>query len=397
MSGNSNLCVVKTSWPNSPDQTSTLSGNFDDNSKVIVVDTPGVKPHPLVSHVYAVNRKSLFSTDININVPQQKEFFPVPTNYNISGNPTGLWRPYADVVIPTISGIDYNSAENKCLAKLQGGDVNLATFFGEGHKTLQMFTSSVSRIAHAAYAARRGQFTKAFSFLGVDPTRSSLSRLRKIADTSKKGKELLANSWLEYTYGWKPLVQDLYGSVEAYQKGFVQQGHVFWTRSQVSDSKLYEFKQLAPYQSNFGPKIYFHATGSCHAVAKSGIQFRVKSSYVATLQSLGLLNPLSLAWELMPYSFVVDWFIPIGDYLAATTATAGLTFIDGWSRAEQVREVNASIYNGSFTSRFVTYNRRVFSGNPSVSPLLRVWDGLSDHVSRQASAVALLQQAFYRR
>jgi hypothetical protein len=27
------------------------------------------------------------------------------------------------------------------------------------------------------------------------------------------------------------------------------------------------------------------------------------------------LDPLSVAWELLPWSFVVDWFIPIGSYL----------------------------------------------------------------------------------
>jgi hypothetical protein len=27
------------------------------------------------------------------------------------------------------------------------------------------------------------------------------------------------------------------------------------------------------------------------------------------------LNPVSIAWELMPFSFVVDWFMNVGDYL----------------------------------------------------------------------------------
>lgn len=31
----------------------------------------------------------------------------------------------------------------------------------------------------------------------------------------------------------------------------------------------------------------------------------------------GLQDPLSVAWELLPYSFVLDWFIPVGNYLQA--------------------------------------------------------------------------------
>jgi len=32
---------------------------------------------------------------------------------------------------------------------------------------------------------------------------------------------------------------------------------------------------------------------------------------------LHLNDPLSVAWEVMPWSFVADWFLPIGDYLGA--------------------------------------------------------------------------------
>jgi hypothetical protein len=48
-----------------------------------------------------------------------------------------------------------------------------------------------------------------------------------------------------------------------------------------------------------------------------------------TLNQLGLLNPLSLIYELTPWSFVVDWFVPIGPVLNALTAPAGLIFVSG--------------------------------------------------------------------
>lgn len=34
-------------------------------------------------------------------------------------------------------------------------------------------------------------------------------------------------------------------------------------------------------------------------------------------QLLGLQDPELVAWELVPFSFVCDWFIPIGNYLQA--------------------------------------------------------------------------------
>jgi hypothetical protein len=40
-------------------------------------------------------------------------------------------------------------------------------------------------------------------------------------------------------------------------------------------------------------------------------------------------NPAYLAWELIPYSFVVDWAIPIGDWLMSLDALFGVKKIEG--------------------------------------------------------------------
>ena len=49
------------------------------------------------------------------------------------------------------------------------------------------------------------------------------------------------------------------------------------------------------------------------------------SSSRIVLGQLGFDNPALIAYELMPYSFVVDWFYNIGDYLQSQTALAGLS------------------------------------------------------------------------
>lgn len=73
--------------------------------------------------------------------------------------------------------------------------------------------------------------------------------------------------------------------------------------------------------------------GPCqqHAVFKCKLWSRIdpNATTLRTLNQLGLVNPASLAWELIPWSFVVDWFIPIGPLLSVLTAPAGLIFISG--------------------------------------------------------------------
>lgn len=47
------------------------------------------------------------------------------------------------------------------------------------------------------------------------------------------------------------------------------------------------------------------------------------------LSRFGLINPLEIAWEVLPWSFVVDWFLPVGDWISSQTSDVGLDFKTG--------------------------------------------------------------------
>jgi hypothetical protein len=72
---------------------------------------------------------------------------------------------------------------------------------------------------------------------------------------------------------------------------------------------------------------------------------------------LGLTSPISLGWELIPFSFVIDWFLPIGAALNAASAFDGLTFHSGYKayRTEKRSQID---YNLSDTSTDATYDRK---------------------------------------
>lgn len=54
---------------------------------------------------------------------------------------------------------------------------------------------------------------------------------------------------------------------------------------------------------------------------------RVTNPNLLLASRLGLTNPASIAWELVPFSFVVDWFGTVGEFLASWTDFDGLEFI----------------------------------------------------------------------
>jgi len=47
------------------------------------------------------------------------------------------------------------------------------------------------------------------------------------------------------------------------------------------------------------------------------------------VSQLGLVNPAEIVWEMMPYSFIADWFVPIGPWIGSLTADIGYTFKGG--------------------------------------------------------------------
>ncbi len=55
---------------------------------------------------------------------------------------------------------------------------------------------------------------------------------------------------------------------------------------------------------------------------------RVDNPNLFLASRLGLTNPAAVAWELVPYSFVVDWFVNVGDYLNQFSEFHGVTLIN---------------------------------------------------------------------
>jgi hypothetical protein len=126
------------------------------------------------------------------------------------------------------------------------------------------------------------------------------------------------NNWLEFHFGWTPLIKDIYDGLEvlvspvksfAYERAGVREA--FEKKGFIDGSVTLSWRSSG----------YTYATQGCRINT-----FRPGPSQ--TLHQWGLDNPLLIAWELVPFSFVVDWFVNVGDVLSSLTDFAGMTLED---------------------------------------------------------------------
>lgn len=214
-----------------------------------------------------------------------------------------------------------NNSELELLGKvtdaLREHRFNAGIFGAEFHKALDSVVSSSLTVFNAYRHARRGNFAEAWRSFGRTVSGAGVrkgrdGRWHDTAPSKAVKPEEIAQTWLAMQYAWKPLLTDIYEAME-------------WIHSKTSLPREVQIrcrkaqKPVTVNDATVGANYSFLMKWSVWGELRVTL---VESISVA--RSLGLLNPTSVAWELVPFSFVVDWFIPIGNYLDAIGFLGGL-------------------------------------------------------------------------
>lgn len=77
-----------------------------------------------------------------------------------------------------------------------------------------------------------------------------------------------------------------------------------------------------------------------------------------TLRRWGLYPTTEMAWDFVPLSFVVDWFIPIGDVLRAIdndTLLSTYNVLESLRTTKLIYTIDAALLSGGIASGTLTY------------------------------------------
>lgn len=191
-------------------------------------------------------------------------------------------------------------ALDRAVTGFRGHEFNAAVTLGEGKEVVDLCYNTMSRFVRAGLALRKGNLSAAARLLN-GRSGGYPSKGKPLALTSKDA----ASFWLANRYGFVPLLGDVYNSAEAYRtlvKGRIESGRRAW----AGHASAWRVWNGAKY------------TALWDCPAKLTLSARVKIVTTRDLtwpESLGLTNPLQLAWELLPLSFVFDWAWPVSTHL----------------------------------------------------------------------------------
>lgn len=206
------------------------------------------------------------------------------------------------------------AAYEKMRDKVMGdGDMSIGATMGELNQTRTMVVDSCTTLLRAARSVSKGHFGNAAKILRM-----------KIAPKGANPLKSLSQNWLEFHLGWEPLAKEIYGGMEILSRPPPA------TKARGSGMDVYRKVDVVSWAP---PNVTQVRTFNhvCHVYI--GAEFRLDSPNLHLLDKAGLANPASVAWELVPFSFVIDWFVDVGDCLRRFSDFLGCTVFGqyyGW-------------------------------------------------------------------
>jgi len=218
----------------------------------------------------------------------------------------------------TLSGPAYSKAFQKLMSKMRG-DFRALTTAGEMKEALRMLRSPFATLARKLDGVHDRNIKHFRKY-----------RLRGTVKAQASWNLIAAEAWLEFNFGLSPLLQDIENAADTFITCFDDHRKVVTAKARkiIRD----------PYIAETGYDFWrFETRGD----KVSEVGWSITSCTVTRPQErptiynsgLSIADLVPTAWELVPFSFIFDYFIPLGSYLDAQATWVGAPIV--WSTATE--------------------------------------------------------------
>lgn len=228
-------------------------------------------------------------------------------------------------------------AVNRSWAKVELSEAMVLASLGELPETIKWFRTIMQRAVRLTklFRGKTGtvrEFKELFDsfrpFKGSQVTKLVTLNSKKKVPYDFIGD--FANAWLEYRYAIRPLIFEAQQCLAAMKK-VIKKGTRQTARGK--EVNLVDFSDVVSHHyADPGCVIdttaerTVKATYSCRA----GVLFEIEDDLDAMLAVWGVDQPLESVWELVPFSFILDWFFNIGNTISAWSVNPSLTPLASW-------------------------------------------------------------------
>lgn len=265
----------------------------------------------------------------NIDLTQRMKYFcdlenvAGTTRYLMNGVACDVSLPLLTVpALPSLDAGLVSQAITEANANVKVADVDLMVMAAELDESVRLLHSIGRRFLKVYRAFRRFNF----------------KALRKMRQGRISDQEALRQAWLEYRYGIRPIYYDLKGIYKYLKRhGELAARHTARASadSVTSSSTTSSYAGIYPYPNGTmcRLKVYYDRWTEQSQTVRAGVLYATEFSNAFTkrLALLGVDRPMSSAWDLIPFSFIVDWFVSIGPFVASWEPKPGCNMLASWS------------------------------------------------------------------
>jgi len=223
-----------------------------------------------------------------------------------------------------------DQAVSKAWAAVDKTNVQGLVCLAEGEKTIASFASIAKRL---------------------------IKILRKIKRLDGKGllfelsPKQLADRYMELRYAIRPFMYDARGVAAALsnEASTTRERLTFRGSKTYRASDSYSTSYPVLYHDNAGDWTYtqsYNKKWSRECLVRAGVLTDLEE--LSALNIWGLTQPIESMWELVPFSFIVDWFFDVGTVLASWTPNYGFKTLASWYTVKETTYQFSERVNSDF-------------------------------------------------
>lgn len=216
---------------------------------------------------------------------------------------------------PVASG--RQTAINNAYGNIQQGEVELLVIAAEGRKTVQHLVSVVFRFAKLVRALKTGNFKDISPKTWKKWKSGSYGKGASIKDT-------FSDAWMEARYAWVPTIMDAIGAMNILT-GNVERRLTF--RGKESEAYMSEIDM--PVKCAL-PNVRLKAVVFGDVATRAGVLTAARI-HAQSMIDTGVFNIATAVKEMIPFSFVLEWFVNLSGLLYHLNPNPMLAPLAAWA------------------------------------------------------------------